>query len=334
MAWGIRSLRVALKDPFVRARLRTTLLYFLFMVTVLSTSGYILDAVVRLILSDAFSQGKPVTAEDLADQIQLIRTILRCVNIVIFTIGAYVLVGVTFAPIRSLMETQKRFIANVSHEIKTPLTVLRTETEVALRRRDMLSREEAIALLEQNVERIEHIARIIQFFRLMADYASPQGMHERAMPLSLPVRSALEQLADRAEARSVKLATAFPPESECCVEGNQIAIEKLALNLIRNAIAHAPMESAVAITIRSTSETVALSVRDQGTGIADEDVVRIFEPFERGSNAVPNGSGLGLSIVREVARLHNATLSVDTELGKGSEFTVVFKRAAAIPMPS
>ena len=327
MALGIPSLTKALRDPFVRTRARTTALYFVLMFVILSASGYVLDSVLRDILAEADLSGSRFEHEKLADRIERIRLILRFVNIAVFTASAYILIGITFAPVRKLIEAQKRFIANVSHELKTPLATLRTEVEVALRHPASLSREEAIALLAKSVERAEHVSRVIQFFRLMADYASPQEFAiDTVFPLSAPVRAAIAQLEQKADAKDVSIVTAFSGE-EARILGNQLAIEKLALNLVRNAITYAPSGTAVNVTLLSTEQTVEFSVRDHGPGIEAKDLKRIFEPFERGTHAASGGSGLGLSIVREVARLHNASLTVSSEPGEGALFRVVFTRA-------
>ncbi len=330
MAWVIRSLKIALKDPFVRARLKTTFFYFLFMLVVLSTSGYILDSVLRNILVEAHQPGASIVHDELADRIQRIRTILRLVNIAIFTVAAYVLIGFTFRPIRELLSTQRRFIANVSHELRTPLAVMRTETEVALRHAGDLTREDAIALAEKNLERSAHVSRIVDFFLLMSDYDSSRTVRgNRTVSLSAAILPALRRLADEAEEKGVDLTIDARPE--LCVEGNAIALSTLAVNLVRNAIAHTPPGGTVRAGVRGEGGEVILTVADTGTGIPAADLPRIFEPFFRGRGASDAGSGLGLSIVKEVARLHGATITVDSEEGHGAVFMVKFRKSRDIP---
>lgn len=330
MAWVIRSLKIALKDPFVRARLKTTFFYFLFMLVVLSTSGYILDSVLRNILVEAHQPGASIVHDELADRIQRIRTILRLVNIAIFTVAAYVLIGFTFRPIRELLSTQRRFIANVSHELRTPLAVMRTETEVALRHAGDLTREDAIALAEKNLERSAHVSRIVDFFLLMSDYDSSRTVRgNRTVSLSAAILPALRRLADEAEEKGVDLTIDARPE--LCVEGNAIALSTLVVNLVRNAIAHTPPGGTVRAGVRGEGGEVILTVADTGTGIPAADLPRIFEPFFRGRGASDAGSGLGLSIVKEVARLHGATITVDSEEGYGAVFMVKFRKSRDIP---
>jgi len=107
-------------------------------------------------------------------------------------------------------------------------------------------------------------------------------------------------------------------------------IKRLLGNLLSNAIKYSPDGGQIAVSIKAADENVSLKVSDQGVGIPPEDVETLFKLFQRASNVDDiKGHGLGLSIVKQVADAHDATISVDSTVGEGTTFTIVFPRHAS-----
>jgi two-component system OmpR family sensor kinase len=112
--------------------------------------------------------------------------------------------------------------------------------------------------------------------------------------------------------------------------GDEVRIHQVIANLLANARTHTPDGTPIAVMITSTDTAVSISVADQGPGMSDVDQKRIFERFYRADSSRTrsgeDGTGLGLSIVEAVMRAHDGTVSVESELGKGSKFTLTFPR--------
>ncbi len=309
------------EDPFVRARAWTAILYFAFAFATLFVVGLIVDDAVAKVVEESLATG--ASADAITVRLEEVRLLARVANVVIIAIGAYVLLGVTLRPIKESADFHRRFVANISHELRTPLTVMKTETEVALRSRDLTVGEARVAL-ESNLSRVDHISRVVQFLLAMSDFNAERSRAlDRSVELDAVVGMALEHLSDMAAEKRIKLVSEFS-QTETLLKGNSTALEKMATNLIKNAIAHTPAGGSVLVSIARPAGRLTLSVSDTGSGIPPEDLSHIFEPFFRASNAVPGGTGLGLSIVREVARLHKASIRAESEVGKGTCFIITF----------
>ena len=124
--------------------------------------------------------------------------------------------------------------------------------------------------------------------------------------------------------------TLIAPNSEIFMLGDEVRIHQVIANLLANARTHTPDGTPIAVMITSTDTAVSISVADQGPGMSDVDQKRIFERFYRADSSRTrsgeDGTGLGLSIVEAVMRAHDGTVSVESELGKGSKFTLTFPR--------
>lgn len=312
------------EDPFLYARVTTALFYFGAMFVAITLVNLVLDSVISGIVREALSSARPITPDEVTARINQARWIARCLNIVVFTSIVYLLLGHTLRPIQRLVESQRQFIANVSHELKTPLTVAKTEIEVALRRPEELT-PAAVALLSETNERMNHLSRIIQFFSVIADVtAKHPSTTEEVVRLREAAETVVYDLKAYAASRAVTV-TIVDHALRGFVRGNRLALERMLLNLVRNALAHSDPGGVVTVSIGNTGQQLVLEVADTGSGIPKSDQDRIFEPFYRASNAVPGGSGLGLAIVGEVARLHGAQLTLVSEEGAGTTIKVTFR---------
>ncbi|WP_275291568.1 HAMP domain-containing sensor histidine kinase [Amycolatopsis sp. La24] len=200
-------------------------------------------------------------------------------------------------------DSQKRFVANASHELRTPLAVQRTLIEVALENPDagpVLTKLGA-HLLQTN----ERSERLIEGLLVLA--RSDRGLSARSpVRLDKVVRSVVKLTAAQAKEAGVTVETRLRART---VIGDAVLLERLVLNLVSNAISYNIPDGWVSITIGATP---ALSVRNSGSNVDDNLVAGLFEPFRRGKpdrTGAADHSGLGLSIVRSVARAHDGDVS-------------------------
>jgi len=243
-------------------------------------------------------------------------------------IAAYVFASITLWPIKNAMEKQRRFIGNVSHELKTPISVIKANSEVTLMDVDQLRDEELAAALKSNLEEIDQMSKIVQF---LLNFSTLENRLKTLEMTSVDLKAVVEKALKSAErlAAEKDIEVVFAAEDKAFIWGNAIALEEMILNLIKNAIAHTPPQGLVALQLWRNRSNALFSVQDTGIGIHTGDLPNIFEPFyNRGTNALDNKKdtnvGLGLVIVKDIATAHHATISTDSKRGRGTTFTIRF----------
>ncbi len=228
-------------------------------------------------------------------------------------------------------QAKTAFLANVSHELRTPLTLILGPVEDSLADPDapLLPRQrERLSVLHRNALRLRKLVNTLLDFarveagRLQAAF-EPTDLAALTVDLASNFRAAIE----RVGLRLVVTAEPSPPD----VHVDRDMWEKITLNLLSNALKFT-FEGEIQVSLRALPEGVALAVRDTGTGIPEAELPRVFERFHRVREArsrTHEGSGIGLSLVRELVRLHGGTITAESEVGRGTTFTVTIPRGTA-----
>ncbi len=223
------------------------------------------------------------------------------------------------------------FFSNVSHEFRTPLTLLLSPLEEALRSADGTQNPQERARLElvyRNALRLLKLVNTLLDFsrieagRVQASY-EPVELSTLTSDLASVFRSAVERA-------GLRLTVDCPPVGEPVYVDREMW-EKIVFNLLANALKFT-FEGEIAVSIRKTEKGVQLAVRDTGVGIPKEELPRLFERFHRVKNSrarTQEGTGIGLALVQELARLHGGTVHVESEEGKGSRFSVTLPLGTA-----
>jgi len=223
---------------------------------------------------------------------------------------------------RRLDSIRRDFVANISHELKTPIGALSILSEAVLGASD-----DPVAItrfanrMQTEASRLtELVQEIINLSRLQDD-----DPLKRAHPFSISeaIKEALDQSRLNAEARRVELV--YKNENNSLINGDRDQVTMAIHNLIENAINYSPDATRVAIAIKELDGICEISISDQGIGIPEKDLERIFERFYRVDPArsrITGGTGLGLSIVKHVVSNHGGDISVWSVEGAGSTFTI------------
>ncbi|HEX6133494.1 MAG TPA: ATP-binding protein [Longimicrobiales bacterium] len=219
---------------------------------------------------------------------------------------------------------QRRFTADASHELRSPLTVLKGEIELALRReRDA---DEYRRVLGSNLQEVDRLARIAEDLLTLArsDSGVLQPRH-RTTDVSDRVARVVERLQADAEAKEIELRVRAQASIEAVLD--PALLDQLVWNLVENAVKFTPRGGRVDVSVTRDAGRVALEVKDTGPGIPPEDIERIFERFYRVDAARTHsedawGTGLGLSIVRAIADVHGGTVRAANAPDGGAVFGV------------
>ena len=221
----------------------------------------------------------------------------------------------------ALVKAQRNFVSYAAHELRSPLTAAYGELSNALRKeRSAEDYREAIGCA---LEATQHMKALAEDLLVLARTTDPSASGIRKpVSLSDTTQIAIAQLGRTLEARRLRvevLGDARVPTT------NERDLQRLVLNLLDNAAKHSPSGGTVRVTL-SDDAAASLTVEDEGSGVAPEDAERIFEPFFRGERASEEGSGLGLSIVRAIARAHGGEVLVDPRSAEraGARFVVRF----------
>lgn len=242
-----------------------------------------------------------------------------------FTRGGVVLVLHDVTEIRRLEVLRKDFMNGVSHELKTPLTVIQACTDTMLNGaiHEPETARRFLTKISTQSERLHQL--IVGMLQLSRVESGQQVFTEEAVDLATISREQMNQLQPIADSSDIHLSYDGPEESY--VLGDQQAIRTIVNNLIDNGLKYTNSNGTVEVCVREETDAVSVCVRDSGVGISKEDQARIFERFyrvEKDRNRERGGTGLGLAIVKHLCHALNAEVSVHSEPGSGTEFTVRF----------
>jgi len=221
-----------------------------------------------------------------------------------------------------LANVRRDFVANVSHELKTPVGALSLLAEA------MLDAVDDPVAIQRFAERIRHESgRLGRLVQELIELSRLQGADPLPEPVVVPVDRVVAEVLDRtgtlAEGKSITVVSGG--ERGLLVEGNENQLVTAIANLVENAVTYSPERTRVAIGTRRRGHLIEISVSDQGMGIAEIDLDRIFERFYRADPArsrATGGTGLGLAIVKHIATNHGGSVDVWSVEGSGSTFTL------------
>ena len=223
--------------------------------------------------------------------------------------------------LRESIAHQQRFTADASHQLRTPLAGIRTQAEMALREHDPEQIRRALAWIRTGTSQLSHlVSQLLALSRVEPG----SGREVEMQPLDLN-RLARETTAEWVEAALEKgIDLGFEsPEETVSVYGNAMLLRELLANLLDNAIRYTPDRGKVTVMLSAQAGAAWLAVEDNGPGIPKEEREHVFERFHRLQDNAGSGCGLGLAIVREIALLHGAEVTVEPGAGaKGTRMVL------------
>lgn len=212
-----------------------------------------------------------------------------------------------FDRIQRQMATQRRFVANAAHQLRTPLALLKTQVSVGLRERDIATKDEVLAAVDMSVDGMARLSN--QLLSLARAEQGSASLMKSSVDFGAVARDALEGLAQAALSRNIDLGFESK-EDGLVVWGHPTLLRELVVNLVDNALRYTPRGGSVTARIGREAGWIVLQVEDTGPGIAEGDKEKVFERFYRGSEPDSEGTGLGLAIVREIVSSHDGRIEL------------------------
>lgn len=207
------------------------------------------------------------------------------------------------------LDRQKRFVRNAAHQLRTPLSGLKLQTELALRDENVQSLSPALGQIRRSIDQTSNL--VGKLLSLATSEQPPDRSKMQKCDLNQIIRAVAAQLAPLAVKKNIDLGVDGPNTAQF-VKAEEWGLRELAVNILENAIQYTSAGGAVTARVNCSADAICLEVVDNGCGMPPEERERAFEPFYRLPNSPVGGSGLGLAIVRELAGRYNATVIIET----------------------
>jgi len=263
-----------------------------------------------------------IDPQDIEDSKNRLLILLGIINLGILgasALAGYFLAGKTLKPIKNMLDEQNRFIADASHELRTPLTALKTEIEVNLRS-DKLKLTDAKALLESNLEEVNHLQKLSDNLIKLTNNSNNRSGVKTDYNLTKVIQKAIKKISPLAKKKHIQIISQV---SDLVLFGNCESVTEALVIILDNGIKYSLQNSKIWLQTEQQNGYILISMRDQGIGIAKNDLTHIFDRFYRcDQSRSSDGHGLGLAIAKKIIAEQGGKIKVESELGKGSVFTV------------
>ena len=231
---------------------------------------------------------------------------------------SWIVAGRSVKPVQAAMDQQDRFVADASHELRSPLTVLKSSLSQLREQPELAQRD--LPMLEQQVDRMQSL---VDNLLMLSGSAANRGVTlEPVAPDTLLIEFA-DSMLPLAKQAKVHLEVELPDEAVPRVLGQEALLRRLLSILTENALRFAPEDSDVTLALRRLPNACEISVSDHGPGVPDAEKEKIFDRFYRGSESRTDTDhfGLGLSVAAQIAELHHTCIHVGEASGRGARFS-------------
>ncbi len=314
------------KDDFFVARLRLTFYYSITAIVILGFSSILLYNTIlsNLIQSIRDNMVDPYISQLIIDKAQdiLLNRFLTINVIIIFfiVILGFLLTNETLKPIKNNMQKQKRFIADASHELRTPVAVVISGLEVNLnnKRLDIIS---ARKTLEDTLDEMREFSKLSNSLLDISRYDTLKQTDYEIIDIQDLVKNIVEKNKKLADKKEIEINEKL--ENKANIKGNKMELSRVFFNILDNAIKYTREKGSISLSDKIVSGKYFLTISDNGMGIKQDILNKIFDPFFRGDESRnTTGAGLGLTLSKKIIENHKGTISIKSQLNKGTNVTI------------
>lgn len=295
-------------DPFHRARLGLTLVYVI-IIALIFLAGYLFELWLDKLVNESMAE--------------FLLYFFEAAVILLVAGLSFWLSGLTLRPIERMHKQQKTFIADAAHELRTPLSVMKTGTESLLADKAATKGDHQI-LLRDSLEEIDGMADLVNDLLFLARHDAFQEDALVKVNLAKIVARQTAQMNAYATKQLVTIDSDLG--GPAYVRGNTAQLKRLCANLLKNAIDYNEPNGTVALSLERSGSSVSLTIVDSGIGLSKHHQIHVFERFYKvdpARSGQTSGAGLGLAIVQQIVLTHGGEITLTSQLGKGT--TVIIK---------
>jgi two-component system phosphate regulon sensor histidine kinase PhoR len=229
--------------------------------------------------------------------------------------------------LRELESHRKEFVANVSHELRTPLTAMQGFLETLLEH-DIDSREQRdkfLKIIQKHTSRLSHIIEDLLALSNFDREQDDKSIEFHVQDVRPVITSSIQLNETKANRKNITVNFNDRSQAEATARVNAHLLEQAISNLVDNAIKYSPAKTTITVSCQFHNENIDISIKDQGAGIPEHHLPRLFERFysvDKARSREMGGSGLGLSIVKHISSIHSGDVSVQSIVGEGTKFTI------------
>ncbi len=316
------------RNSFEQARVKLTGYYLVVILFIIAIFSFVLMNVIEKNIRDTLDdsvQDVQIRHKIFSKTSENIQAVIVVVDgFLLLVVGGlgYFFAGKTLLPIKKNFEAQKRFTADASHDLRTPLTIMKTEIEVALQSKSERV-EKYREVLTSGLEEIETMSSLVEDLLVLARSEALYHKEERVvMDYTNQLSSLVERARVQAEAKNIHMYLQTIPASIFVNEANFM---RALQNILNNAVHYTQPYGRIDIILSKKGNYFVLTISDTGVGISAEDLPHVFDRFYKASHSRNDatGSGLGLSIAKEFIERYKGTIKINSELHKGTTITIM-----------
>ena len=267
-------------------------------------------------------QIKESSAKEMQDNLLNILLTSDVVILIITLIVAYLSSKRTLKPLEEAYKKQSRFVADAAHELRTPLSVMKAGGEVILR--NDRSKDEYKKYIKESLEEVDRLTTLSNDLLFLASNNKKKIKSNLQVNFGELCKKQIEIMRVYADIKNIKIEDII--QDNLILEGEKEDLTRLIINLLKNSVDYNKQGGKIIISLKKKSHKIVLIVEDTGIGIKKEDIDQIFERFYKADNSRTlnsSSTGLGLSIVKEIVDEHNGQIEVNSQINKGTTFTVI-----------
>ena len=313
-------------DDFLVARLKLTFYYSITALAILGGSSIILYNTIlsnftQSILDHVLDLNIAQAILDKARDILINRFVTIDAIIIFFVIIlGFLLTEQTLKPIKINMQKQKRFIADASHELRTPITVVISGLEVNLNNKklDLMGAKKT---LEDTLDEMREFSKLSNNLLDISKYDTPIQTEYELIDINELIKSIVEKNKNLAQVKNIKMETKIGEKS--FIQGDKTELRRVFFNIFDNAIKYTPHGGEISVSDKVVSNKYFVTISDTGMGIPDDILGKIFDPFFRGDTSrSTEGAGLGLTLSKKIIENHKGTIMIKSQVNKGTNVII------------
>ena len=278
---------------------------------------------------DKNAQVVTIAGDVALDQLRDTLIVLNLGLLFIIPIASWFLAKKTLAPVYEAHERQKQFVSDASHEMRTPLAIITGEIDVTLtKNRPADDYRATLVSTQEETKRLSGLVENLLF--LARDDQNGTALQSETVDITDMINTVKQALQIKSDEKHIDISLAVDDSFQTsAINGHPVLLRQLFYNLIDNAITYTPRNGRIAISLLEHKNTIIITMKDSGIGIAKEDIAKITRRFYRvdTSRSQTKGYGLGLAIANSIVLKHKGKLLINSEFKKGSTFTVILPKS-------